>query len=189
MPKGIWLCLLSLLAIVHGKHISGVSSSQGHSALAVICQARQLQIQASKAVQVQANPRSPLRQFIDAFKLSYRQGLSGWFAGLVQVITMMWLRTTVTYQHRYGVSTMQALRELWDQGGIPRFYRGVAYAVVQAPLCRFGSVAANEISNILVGVPTGSDEGRAGRKTPSSKVPSSLSSSMKPLTSGSARDV
>ena len=105
---------------------------------------------------VKEDKASPLSLFVAAFRLSFRQGLSGGAAGLVQVITMMWLRTTVTYQHRYGVSTSQALRELYAQGGVMRFYRGLSYAIVQAPLCRFGSVAANEISNILVGVPTGS---------------------------------
>lgn len=110
---------------------------------------------------------NPINLFISAFQKSFRQGLSGGAAGLVQVITMMWLRTTVTYQYRYGVTTAQAIAELYAQGGIGRFYRGVTYAIIQAPLCRFGSVAANEISNLLVGVGSGHD-------SPSSSSSSSL---------------
>lgn len=114
------------------------------------------------ATSLKARSPGPVELFISAFRLSLREGLSGGAAGFVQVITMMWLRTTVTYQYRYGVSTRTALAELYAQGGFLRFYRGVTYAIVQAPLCRFGSVAANEISNILVGVPTSS----APRRTP-----------------------
>ena len=34
-------------------------------------------------------------------------------------------------QYRYGTSTMEALRTLWSQGGIPRFYQGLAPALIQ----------------------------------------------------------
>ena len=36
-----------------------------------------------------------------------------------------------------------ALRTLYADGGIPRFYRGVLPALVQGPLSRFGDTAAN----------------------------------------------
>lgn len=36
-----------------------------------------------------------------------------------------------------------ALRTLYADGGIPRFYRGVAPALIQGPLSRFGDTAAN----------------------------------------------
>jgi hypothetical protein len=32
---------------------------------------------------------------------------------------------------------------LWKEGGIPRFYKGVSFAIVQNPLSRFGDTAAN----------------------------------------------
>jgi hypothetical protein len=48
-----------------------------------------------------------------------------------------------TTQYRYGTSTMEALRTLWSQGGIPRFYQGLAPALIQGPLSRFGDTAAN----------------------------------------------
>ncbi|GIL87123.1 hypothetical protein Vretifemale_15232 [Volvox reticuliferus] len=60
-----------------------------------------------------------------------------------QVITLMWMRTTINYQYRYGTDTMTAFRTLYSQGGIPRFYRGVLPALVQGPLSRFGDTAAN----------------------------------------------
>ena len=34
-------------------------------------------------------------------------------------------------------------RKLWLEGGIPRFYRGLAPALFQGPLSRFGDTAAN----------------------------------------------
>ena len=30
------------------------------------------------------------------------------------------------------------------QGGVPRFYRGLVFALLQGPLARFGATAANE---------------------------------------------
>ena len=31
----------------------------------------------------------------------------------------------------------------WQAGGIPRFYQGVSFAIIQNPLSRFGDTAAN----------------------------------------------
>jgi hypothetical protein len=55
----------------------------------------------------------------------------------------MWLRTTMNYQYRYGTGTMEALRTLYADGGILRFYRGVGPALIQGPASRFGDTAAN----------------------------------------------
>ncbi|WIA39850.1 hypothetical protein OEZ86_013298 [Tetradesmus obliquus] len=62
---------------------------------------------------------------------------------VVQVLSLMWLRTTVNYQYRFGTSTSVALRTLYRDGGIVRFYQGVGPALLQGPLCRFGDTAAN----------------------------------------------
>lgn len=70
-------------------------------------------------------------------------GISGAVAGVAQVLALMWLRTTMNYQYRYGTSTSEALRTLWAQGGIPRLYQGLPYALLQTPLSRFGDTAAN----------------------------------------------
>ena len=40
-----------------------------------------------------------------AAKRAIGGGLSGAVAGVVQVLTLMWLRTTMNYQYRYGTST------------------------------------------------------------------------------------
>lgn len=70
-------------------------------------------------------------------------GIPGAAAMAVQVTSLMWLRTTMNYQYRYGSTTREALRHLYQEGGIRRFYRGYAPALVQGPLSRFGDTAAN----------------------------------------------
>jgi len=72
-----------------------------------------------------------------------RGGLPGMAAMGVQVLSLMWLRTTVNYQYRYGTSTRVALSTLYKDGGIRRFYRGLLPALIQGPLARFGDTAAN----------------------------------------------
>jgi hypothetical protein len=49
----------------------------------------------------------------------------------------------INYQYRNGTSFPVALRALYADGGIPRFYRGVLPALAQGPLSRFGDTAAN----------------------------------------------
>lgn len=49
----------------------------------------------------------------------------------------------MNYQYRNGTTFPVALRTLYADGGIPRFYRGVLPALVQGPLSRFGDTAAN----------------------------------------------
>jgi hypothetical protein len=39
-------------------------------------------------------------------------------AGLFQVSTFLWLRTTTNYQYRYGYDIKTALKKLYNQGGI-----------------------------------------------------------------------
>lgn len=72
-----------------------------------------------------------------------RGGIAGACAMGANVACLMWMRTTINYQYRSGVSFPVALRTLYADGGIPRFYRGVAPALIQGPLSRFGDTAAN----------------------------------------------
>ena len=77
-------------------------------------------------------------------------------AGVIQVFTFMWLRTTMNYQYMNGGNMTSALSALYAEGaagksgmaatlgGIGRFYKGVQFAVVQNPLSRFGDTAANQ---------------------------------------------
>jgi len=70
-------------------------------------------------------------------------GVSGAAASLVQLVTLMWLRTTMQFQYRYGFSFKESLAKLYKEGGLPRFYQGLPVAAFQLPLSRFGDVAAN----------------------------------------------
>ena len=79
----------------------------------------------------------------EAAKRAGQGGLAGAAAIGINVCTMMWMRTTVNYQYRYGTTTTVALRTLYAEGGIPRFYRGLIPALIQGPLSRFGDIAAN----------------------------------------------
>ena len=78
-----------------------------------------------------------------ALKRAAQGGLAGAAAMGINVCTLMWMRTTINYQYRYGTSTMTAFRTLYADGGIPRFYRGLIPALLQGPLSRFGDTAAN----------------------------------------------
>jgi len=60
------------------------------------------------------------------------------------VLALMWMRTIMNYQYRYGGSFKEVVAKLFAEGGVPRFYRGLAPALVQSPVSRFGDVAANE---------------------------------------------
>ena len=79
----------------------------------------------------------------NARKSAFQGGLAGGLAMGVNVLSLMWLRTTMNYQYSHGTSITTALRTLYSQGGIPRFYRGLAPALVQGPMSRFGDTAAN----------------------------------------------
>lgn len=70
-------------------------------------------------------------------------GIPGMAAMVAQVSTLMWLRTTMNYQYTYGTTMMDAMKTLYRQGGIPRFYTGYSMAILQGPLSRFGDTASN----------------------------------------------
>jgi len=81
--------------------------------------------------------------FAKAGKRALGGGIPGAAAMGMQVGLLMWMRTTMNYQYRHGTTTMEALKTLYRQGGIPRFYKGVGPALLQGPLSRFGDTAAN----------------------------------------------
>lgn len=70
-------------------------------------------------------------------------GKAGASAAVVQVLSLMWLRTAMNYQYRYGGDLGSSLKTLYSDGGIPRLYQGLPFALVQGPLTRFGDTAAN----------------------------------------------
>ncbi|OAX38228.1 mitochondrial carrier [Rhizopogon vinicolor AM-OR11-026] len=78
-----------------------------------------------------------------AFKSALGGGLSGAAAMVLQVLTLMPLRTIMNYQYRYGATTTQATKILYADGGWTRYYQGLTAALVQGPMSRFGDTAAN----------------------------------------------
>ncbi len=43
-------------------------------------------------------------------------GTSGAMAMSIQVVTLMWMRTTMNYQYRYGTTTKEAMRKADTHG-------------------------------------------------------------------------
>ena len=78
-----------------------------------------------------------------SLKKAFKGGIAGSSAMALQVGSLMWLRTTMNYQYRYGTPFFKTLQILYKDGGLRRFYRGVGPALIQGPLSRFGDTAAN----------------------------------------------
>ena len=64
-------------------------------------------------------------------------------AMVLQVLTLMPLRTVMNYQYRYGTTMTVAIRTLYADGGWTRYYQGLTAALIQGPVARFGDTAAN----------------------------------------------
>eukprot|EP00439_Symbiodinium_sp_Y106_P035920 s4804_g4.t1 len=77
-----------------------------------------------------------------ASKKALSGGLAGMGAQAINVLTLMWMRTIMNYQYRG--TFMSVAKTLYADGGIPRFYRGLAPGLIQAPVSRFGDTAAND---------------------------------------------
>ena len=61
----------------------------------------------------------------------------------VQVISLMWMRTTMNYQFKNGGGFVETLKKLYAEGGVTRFYRGLLPALIIGPISRFGDTASN----------------------------------------------
>ena len=89
----------------------------------------------------------------EAFNLnkSLNKALNGGMAGsaamATQVLSLMWLRTTMNYQYKNGGNMVNTLGLLYKEGGVKRLYRGYPFALMQGPLARFGDTAMNKLSN------------------------------------------
>ena len=91
-----------------------------------------------------SNPSNPSNLILEkALSKSLNAGVAGYSAMIFQVTSMMWLRTTMNYQFKNGGTTLNTLKLLYKDGGLPRFYRGVSFALLYAPIARFGDTAAN----------------------------------------------
>jgi hypothetical protein len=96
------------------------------------------------AIIYQPKEPQPLSEVLrNAGRKALGGGIPGAAAMGIQVLSLMWMRTTINYQYRYGLSTTQALKTLYKEGGVVRFYRGLGPALIQGPLSRFGDTAAN----------------------------------------------
>lgn len=69
-------------------------------------------------------------------------GIAGAMAMVIQVLTLMPLRTIMNYQYRHGKTTTEASKTLYAEGGLPRFWAGLPAALVQGPVARFGDTAS-----------------------------------------------
>jgi len=65
-----------------------------------------------------------------SFERALQSGSAGASAMVLEVLGLMWLRTTVNYQYRKGSSMTVALRALYKDGGVLRFYRGFSAAII-----------------------------------------------------------
>mmetsp|Transcript_19014 Transcript_19014/g.35848 ORF Transcript_19014/g.35848 Transcript_19014/m.35848 type:complete len:293 (-) Transcript_19014:71-949(-) len=81
----------------------------------------------------------------EALSQGFTAGLSGSVAMSAQITAFMWLHTIMRYQYRHGTSAVDTIRFLYREGGIFRFYRGYSFAILNAPLIRFGSTASNKM--------------------------------------------
>jgi len=83
----------------------------------------------------------------DIFTKAYNKAIGGGLAGssamIIQITSLMWLRTTMNYQYRYGGNFKLSMNKLYLDGGISRFYRGYSAAIAIGPLSRFGDTASN----------------------------------------------
>jgi Mitochondrial carrier protein len=87
---------------------------------------------------------------IQASQKGWNGGISGAMAGMIQVFSLMWIRTIMNYQCRYGTTFQYAFHTLYQNGGILRFYRGISFALIQAPLSKFVSTASNDSIQLLL---------------------------------------
>jgi hypothetical protein len=93
-------------------------------------------------------PKKETPDFATIMKRASKKALSGGLAGMgaqaINVLALMWMRTIMNYQYRYGGNLTDVVKKLYAEGGIPRFYRGLAPGLIQAPVSRFGDTAAND---------------------------------------------
>ncbi|KAJ3073390.1 hypothetical protein HDU98_001681, partial [Podochytrium sp. JEL0797] len=78
-----------------------------------------------------------------ALKRALGGGVSGAAAMVVQVLTLMPLRTVMNFQYKNGMDSTAAIKFLYKDGGFRRYYRGLGPALIQGPLSRFGDTASN----------------------------------------------
>lgn len=82
-----------------------------------------------------------MASLFEKIKMSNEKALkTGFGTGLVQVSSLLWLRTVTNYQYKHGISMKNAFKNLYNDGGIFRFYRGYIPAIVTASICKMGDL-------------------------------------------------
>lgn len=84
--------------------------------------------------------------FQECFEKAFINGVAGMGAQIPNIFALMWMRTIMEYQYRHGGTLSHVFNKLYAEGGVQRFYRGLAPALVLAPVSRFGDTAANELA-------------------------------------------
>lgn len=75
-----------------------------------------------------------------------KSGLSGAIAMALQIVSLMWLHTTIAFQYKSGNKhIIPTVKHLVYKGGVRRFYQGLLPALIQGPLGRFGDTASSEL--------------------------------------------
>ena len=127
----------------------------------------------SRHALVACSPRDTRRTVThdSPLKLASQRALGGGLVGAgamaANVVLLMWLRTTLFVQYARGMSFTAALRHIYASGGgglpgLRRFYAGVSYGLLLAPVARFGDTASNAFVLSLFG----SSEHRHERDAP-----------------------
>jgi len=165
-----WLCC-STCAPPRGSESICAASSKAFAYAAFIDNASEerknvMADDSQSSIRTQYTDKASLNQIlIRAGRRGLGGGIPGALAGMVQVITLMWLRTLSNYQCRYGTTFSQALVTLLREGGVSRLYRGLSFALMQAPLARFVSTAANDGVDVLMDGFSWTRNWGPGRKT------------------------
>lgn len=76
-------------------------------------------------------------------KRSLLNGLSGSFAVAVQTVSLTWFHTILDESKKTGHSLKSTTQNLYQNGGVPRFYKGFLPAFRSASLARFGDNSTN----------------------------------------------
>ena len=84
-------------------------------------------------------------EFNEIARRSFTSGLSGMSAMVIQVSSLMWMRTIMNNQYRRGGTLKETVSKLYKDGGLRRFYRGYSVAIFQGPLSRFGDTFSNTL--------------------------------------------
>jgi len=152
----VWLILAQAVSVVFTDklHAHAQVSSLAPDTTAPLM--RQVTAEREEAVTVrheqqdagaEANEESRYHTIAHALK----GGLAGMVAGAFQVLCLMWLRTANSHQSYHGGSLSQTFGTLWAAGGVPRFYQGLSFALLQVPAARFGDAFAESVTLAMFG--------------------------------------